>query len=187
MKKKGKTSPPVIAEKLLANFFPDCERSSLLGDYEELFIDLVEEKNRIIAVLWYWLQIVITIPPYIYDSLKWRFVMIKNYLKVTFRSLIKNKGFDLHDQLKRYIRWWKFGHFSSTGECFDIGATIKKALTHFKNKGGPLYSTDPYSAGNGSIMRLVPVPLFFDYPFPSLPYFGQAQHTCEQSQSPRQE
>jgi ADP-ribosylglycohydrolase len=35
-------------------------------------------------------------------------------------SLIETGRFDPADQLKRYLRWWREGHLSSTGECFDI-------------------------------------------------------------------
>src|SRR4051794_19459334 len=35
-------------------------------------------------------------------------------------SLIKRRGFDPVDQLERYVRWFREGHLSSTGECFGI-------------------------------------------------------------------
>jgi ADP-ribosyl-[dinitrogen reductase] hydrolase len=77
-------------------------------------------------------------------------------------SLVEMGGFDPADQLTRYVRWWREGHLSSTGRCFDIGGTVSKALRHFEGT-GDLYSgpTDPHSAGNGSIMRLAPVPLYY--------------------------
>ena len=50
-------------------------------------------------------------------------------------SLTKKNDLDLDDQLKRYIQWWKFGHFSSTGKCFDIGTTVRKALVNYKKPG----------------------------------------------------
>jgi ADP-ribosylglycohydrolase len=77
-------------------------------------------------------------------------------------SLIEQQGFDPADQMKRYVRWWREGHLSSNGVCFDIGGTVRSALSRFDVSGEPFSgSTDPQSAGNGSIMRLVPVPLFF--------------------------
>ena len=36
-------------------------------------------------------------------------------------SLIERRGFDPVDQLERYVRWYREGHWSSTGSCFDIG------------------------------------------------------------------
>ena len=77
-------------------------------------------------------------------------------------SLLERKGFDPCDQLERYVDWHENGHWSSTGVCFDIGNTVKAALAKFKQTGEAFCgSTDKYSAGNGSIMRLIPVPLFF--------------------------
>jgi len=77
-------------------------------------------------------------------------------------SLIECRGMDLIDQLTRYVRWYREGYLSSTGICFDIGNTIRKALTNFEHTGDPHSgSTDPESAGNGSIMRLAPVPMYF--------------------------
>ena len=48
------------------------------------------------------------------------------------------------------------------GRCFDIGGTTREALVRFERTGEP-YSgpTGPMSAGNGSLMRLAPVPMFF--------------------------
>jgi ADP-ribosyl-[dinitrogen reductase] hydrolase len=77
-------------------------------------------------------------------------------------SLIECDGFGPIDQLRRYVRWYHEGHNSSTGHCFDIGNTVRAALSRFERTGEPWCgSTDPDTAGNGSIMRLVPVPLFF--------------------------
>ncbi len=71
-------------------------------------------------------------------------------------------GWDLRDQLERYVRWWRHGHLSSVGRCFDIGGTTRGALARFEETGDPLAgATDARSAGNGSIMRLAPVPLRF--------------------------
>ena len=77
-------------------------------------------------------------------------------------SLIEKKGFDPVHQLQTYLRWEKTGHLSSNGECFDIGNTVQQALWKFEDTGKPFCgSIDPLSAGNGSIMRLAPVPLFY--------------------------
>ena len=77
-------------------------------------------------------------------------------------SLIETKSFDLIDQLDRYILWYRHGHLSSTGECFDIGNTTSAALQEFERIRNP-YSgpTSPSTAGNGSLMRLAPVPLVY--------------------------
>lgn len=77
-------------------------------------------------------------------------------------SLIEKRGFDPHDQMVRYCDWRDRGYLSSNGRCFDIGRTVASALNRFHQTGEPFSgSTDPNSAGNGSIMRLAPVPMFF--------------------------
>ena len=77
-------------------------------------------------------------------------------------SLVERNGFDPLDQITRYCRWREDGYLSSTGTCFDIGKTISAALARFRRTGDPFAgSTDSKSAGNGSIMRLAPIPMFF--------------------------
>ena len=77
-------------------------------------------------------------------------------------SLVEKSEFDAVDQMRRYVNWWRHGYLSSTGECFDIGNTTIAALRGFERTGDPYAgSTNPYAAGNGSIMRLAPVPMFY--------------------------
>ncbi len=77
-------------------------------------------------------------------------------------SLITCGEFDPVDQLAKYVRWKREGYHSSNGACFDVGGTVRAALARFERHSEPWAgSTDPHSAGNGSIMRLAPVPLFF--------------------------
>jgi ADP-ribosyl-[dinitrogen reductase] hydrolase len=77
-------------------------------------------------------------------------------------SLLTKNAFNAADQIGRYLNWWQWGYLSSTGQCFDIGMTVSQALIRYQQTGKPFAgSTDPMSAGNGSLMRLAPVILFF--------------------------
>ena len=77
-------------------------------------------------------------------------------------SLVERGGFDARDQMERYVRWQDEGYLSSNGRCFDIGRTVGAALSRFQETGDPFAgSTDACAAGNGSLMRLAPVPLFY--------------------------
>ena len=77
-------------------------------------------------------------------------------------SLVTCKGFDARDQMERYVLWLRDGHMSSTGKFFDIGHTTRSSLEEFIRTGEPYAgSTHPRAAGNGSAMRLAPVPMFF--------------------------
>jgi ADP-ribosyl-[dinitrogen reductase] hydrolase len=77
-------------------------------------------------------------------------------------SLVECRGFDARDQMDRYLRWAKNGYLSSTRYCFDIGRTVAGALARYQATDDPYAgSTDPFLAGNGSIMRLAPVAMFY--------------------------
>jgi len=99
-------------------------------------------------------------------------------------SLIEQKGFDPLDQMERYVMWYRTGYFSSTGVCFDIGGTTASALRRFEKTRDPISGlTDSHSAGNGSLMRLAPVPLFL---FPDreamIFYAGESSRTTHGAQ-----
>ena len=77
-------------------------------------------------------------------------------------SLVECGGFDARDQMERYVRWWREGCLSSIGQCFDIGDTTIESLKRFEETGDPFAGTSgSMTAGNGSIMRLAPAPMFF--------------------------
>lgn len=77
-------------------------------------------------------------------------------------SLITMNAFDPVHQMDLYCRWWDEGYLSSTGTCFDIGNTVSSALARYKQTRNPFSgSTHSGSAGNGCLMRLAPVPMFF--------------------------
>jgi ADP-ribosylglycohydrolase len=83
-------------------------------------------------------------------------------------SLVECRGFDPIDQLERYLLWSQYGYLSHNNECFDIGITVSQALRWYrfqKERGGAIDShcgsTDPHTAGNGSLMRLAPAAMFY--------------------------
>lgn len=77
-------------------------------------------------------------------------------------SIVEKNGHDPLDQMQRYQRWAKEGYMSSTGKCFDIGRTVLEALGKFQMTGDPISGpTRENSAGNGSLMRLAPIPMFY--------------------------
>src|SRR5881275_1276655 len=73
---------------------------------------------------------------------------------------IASVGWDLNDQASRYVEWWRTGKYAVNGRCFDIGITTRSALGSFAARKSALTSGDrsDRASGNGSIMRLAPVP-----------------------------
>ncbi|CAM2007933.1 ADP-ribosylglycohydrolase family protein [Acanthopleuribacter pedis] len=94
-------------------------------------------------------------------------------------SLIQRRALDPVDQLTRYLRWYRDGYLSSTGVCFDIGNTVRAALHRFERTGNAFSgSTNANTAGNGSLMRLAPVPMFFcNAPREALPAAADSSRT----------
>lgn len=77
-------------------------------------------------------------------------------------SLCERQGFNPKDQMDRYVKWYREGYMSSTGQCFDIGGTVREALERYEATAKPFSgSTDLLTAGNGSLMRLAPAALYF--------------------------
>lgn len=99
-------------------------------------------------------------------------------------SLVERQGFDARDQMERYIHWFRSGHLSSTGVCFDIGNTTRAALLRFERTQEPLSgSTEFNSAGNGSLMRLAPVAMFyFNNPAEAIQRCGESSRTTHRTQ-----
>ena len=76
-------------------------------------------------------------------------------------TLLARGQLDAGDLMERFRRWRDEGYNSVTGKCFDIGIATRQAISRYASDGNPFAgSTDPMSAGNGSIMRLAPVPIF---------------------------
>jgi ADP-ribosyl-[dinitrogen reductase] hydrolase len=94
-------------------------------------------------------------------------------------SLLESNGFDAENQMDKYTAWMDKGYMSSRGVCFGVGATCAASLEYYKNTGDPLSGpVDPETAGNGCIMRLAPVPMYY-YPHAdrAVFYSGESSRT----------
>jgi len=83
--------PPRIAEKLLQILANHNANSAIIGDLEEEFSFLAENKSVTYALYWYWKIIIISIPSFIKNLCFWSFTMFKNYFKIAFRNIRRNK------------------------------------------------------------------------------------------------
>lgn len=73
-------------------------------------------------------------------------------------ALLSDARLNEKDLMDRFCRWWRDGEYSCTGSCFDIGNTVRSALSTYERTGNALAgSRDPNAAGNGSLMRVAPV------------------------------
>jgi putative ABC transport system permease protein len=90
---KDSARPSAWLTRLIGVLARTLETPSLLGDLEEEYRTVARWKGRRRADLWYLGHFVISLPGFIRACIIWRVVMIRNYLKVTLRSLVRNKGF----------------------------------------------------------------------------------------------
>jgi len=60
---------------------------------DEIYIELVREKGRTRAFLWYGGQILNACPLLLLNSFYGGMIMIKNYLKIAFRNIQRHKGY----------------------------------------------------------------------------------------------
>ncbi|MCP4724769.1 MAG: FtsX-like permease family protein [bacterium] len=80
-------------ELILRMLLGSDPEGSMLGDIEEEFRSRAEKENTFRLYLWYVSQIIKPLPSVFKNALVWRSTMFKNYLKIAFRNINKNKGF----------------------------------------------------------------------------------------------
>lgn len=91
--KKTSHSPPRLAQVILKIFFSDRGRFTHVGDFTQVFNQLVGEKGPFRARIWYWVQTLSTIPWFLSINFYWSMAMIKNFLVTSLRYMFKRKGF----------------------------------------------------------------------------------------------
>jgi len=74
-------------------------------------------------------------------------------------SLIEN-GFNYNDQLKKYYEWLYNGYLSCCEKSIGSGGATRDALKNFKDN-GTIFNGNETTLGNGSLMRILPIPLYF--------------------------
>jgi ADP-ribosylglycohydrolase len=81
---------------------------------------------------------------------------------------IAERGWDLRIRPSVISRGGGPAAYSVTGRCFDIGVTTAASLRRFAETRDARTSGDdsPRASGNGSIMRLAPVPVAYVHLFP---------------------
>jgi putative ABC transport system permease protein len=91
--KTRKSHPPKIAGWIIKHTARYEESFAISGDFDEEFHEIARAKGTFLARLWFWRQCVRSLPVFIKDSIYWRLIMFKNYMKIAFRSLKKYKGY----------------------------------------------------------------------------------------------
>jgi len=83
--------PPRLTERLLKRIFPDDGIFTTIGDLEEVYHNIAEEKGIDRARLWYRVQAFKSVLSYIKNHFLWSIFMFKNYLVFTTRLIKRDK------------------------------------------------------------------------------------------------
>jgi len=86
-------------------------------------------------------------------------------------SLIAQRGFDGSDMRIRFWCWWNCGYNnafrldSSRSQSVGLGGNISSSLSAMRKgqKPTPRYEAPGEDAGNGSLMRFAPIPVFYQH------------------------
>ena len=85
--------PPIIVAWILKHILPHTDMVSLGGDFDEIYNTIYEQEGWIAARLWYWAQLIITMPTIVNHLIYWRIAMFANYVKIAWRHIKKHKGY----------------------------------------------------------------------------------------------
>jgi ADP-ribosylglycohydrolase len=81
----------------------------------------------------------------------------------TMDSINQSNSINIDDIIQKFISWMDKDEYTATGECFDVGDTVYRALSNYKING--IQNTyhgenGENSNGNGSLMRILPIAYF---------------------------
>lgn len=75
----------------MERLFPDGGSCSTAGDMAEAYADILSYEGTLRAKIWYWRQLLAAMPAFLFNFTYWSGIMIKNYFKMAYRSLLKNR------------------------------------------------------------------------------------------------
>ena len=85
--------PPWFAKWLTIQMSAYEDDFSFIGDLMEEFREIAVKRGSLRAKMWYWIQVLYSLPYYVILTLYWRIAMFKNYLKTAFRNIRRYKGY----------------------------------------------------------------------------------------------
>jgi putative ABC transport system permease protein len=86
---------PFVGRALLLFFLNYNHPATMMGDYEEIFTQLSEQKGRSFAWFWFWGQVFLAFPFFLRNALYWGKTMFGSYLKISVRHIRKHKIYSL--------------------------------------------------------------------------------------------
>ncbi len=91
MTEKKRLRSPQLARKFLKGMSAYHEKHSMIEDFEETFSEIREAEGVSQAKRWYWKNMLISVAGYMKRAMFWRFIMLKNHLKIAYRNFVRHK------------------------------------------------------------------------------------------------
>lgn len=87
--------PPRLARVILSCMKRYMQEHSVSIELEEDFREISEQKGRLIAILWYWGQVVYSVPAYFRLRPAIGGTMLSNYLRIALRNIKRDKAYSI--------------------------------------------------------------------------------------------
>jgi putative ABC transport system permease protein len=84
-------APPRVLARLMEPLLDSRVRYAALGDFEERFRAVARSRGRRRACAFFFVQLVLLVPPFLQNLVYWSMEMLKNYLKTALRNFEKHK------------------------------------------------------------------------------------------------
>jgi len=114
-------NPPRIAEWILKKIYWEKAYSIRLGDFGEIYNEVIQERNILTGWLWYWDQIFISVIFRIKFKAFWSITMFTNYLKIAVRNFKRYKLFSFINV---------FGLAIGIATCMIISFWVQRELSY---------------------------------------------------------
>jgi putative ABC transport system permease protein len=93
--KRTYAAVPRLAERILRILYSQDNYLERSGDLEEVYADWAEKSGFFWAKAWLWFQILRLFYGAIRTNIDWRYTMLKNYFKITLRTIKQHKEYSL--------------------------------------------------------------------------------------------
>ncbi|MBN1272856.1 MAG: ABC transporter permease [Candidatus Aminicenantes bacterium] len=91
---RRKNNKPSSFEKTVLRLLLNHKHpETIMGDFEEIFHDIARKKGFFRAKVWIWIQILLSVPSFVKNSLFWSLEMITHHIKIAARVFKKHKVF----------------------------------------------------------------------------------------------
>ncbi|MCK5146851.1 ABC transporter permease, partial [bacterium] len=131
----NKNQVPRLARWMLNRMIIYKMNHSVIDDFDETYREVLEVKGVFRARIWYWRDVLKSMPEYIQFITSWRILMLSNYLKIAYRHFISHKLFSFINV---------FGLALGLSICTIISLWVQREMSYdsFHDKADRIYRVE---------------------------------------------